>query len=153
MGWERGKASLGVEGIMGAPVRGADDGKPSKTGPKSEPPKDPPKDVGAAPSSRATEVPDPPWRRKPRRELFEGDVAIVELRSRLVLESERIPGPAVPLSTDATFSGVLRLTSGVAMAAVVVGVAGYLWGFELSTKMPELTPASGHFNLTIRRPP
>jgi len=132
---------------MGAPVRGADDGKPSKTGPKSEPPKDPPKDVGAAPSSRATEVPDPPWRRKPRRELFEGDVAIVELRSRLVLESERIPEPAVPLSTDATFSGVLRLTSGVAMAAVVVGVAGYLWGFELSTKMPELTPASGQANV------
>src|SRR5215472_19208024 len=102
MGWERGKASLGVEGIMGAPVRGSDDGKPSKTGPKSEPP-------------------DPPWKRKPRRELFEGDVAIAELRSRLALESERIPEPAIPFSTAPTFSGVLRLMRGVAMAAAVAG--------------------------------
>jgi hypothetical protein len=33
--------------------------------------------------------------------------------------------------------------SGVAMAAAVAGVAGYLWAFKLSTKKPELTPASG----------
>jgi len=126
---------------MGAPVRGSDDGKPSKTGPKSEPPKD----VGAAPSSRATEVPDPPWKRKPRREVFEGDVAAVELRSRLA--PERIPEPAVRFSTAPASSGVLRLMSGVAMAAAVAGVAGYLWGFKLSTKMPELTPASGQANV------
>ena len=130
---------------MGAPVRGADDGKPSKTGPKSELPKDPPKDVGAAPSSRATEVPDPPWRRKPRRDVFEGDVAVLELRSRLA--PERIPEPAVRFSTAPTFSGVLRLMSGVAMAAAVAGTAGYLWGFKLSTKMPELTPASSQANV------
>jgi hypothetical protein len=128
---------------MGAPVRGSDDVKPSKTGPKSEPPKE----VGAAPSSRVTEVPDPPWKRKSRGELFEGDVAIVELRSRLALESERVPEPAVPLSTDPTFSGVLRLMSGVATAAAVAGIAGYLWAFKLSTKMPELTPASGQANI------
>ena len=126
---------------MGAPVRESDDGKPSK----SEPPKDTPKDVGAAPSSRATEVPDPPWRRKPRRDVFEGDVAIVELRSRL--SPERIPEPAVRFSTAPTFSGVLPLMSGVAMAVAVAGVAGYLWGFKLSTKMPELTPASGQANV------
>jgi len=126
---------------MGAPVRESDDGKPSK----SEPPKDTPKDVGAAPSSRATEVPDPPWKRKPRRDVFEGDVAIVELRSRL--SPERIPEPAVRFSTAPTFSGVLPLMSGVAMAVAVAGVAGYLWGFKLSTKMPELTPASGQANV------
>ena len=130
---------------MGAPVRGSDDGKPSKTGPKSEPPKDTPKDVGAVPSSRATEVPDPPWKRKPRRDVFEGDVALVELRSRL--RAERIPEPAVAFSTAPTSSGVLRLMSGVAMAAAVAGVAGYLWAFKLSTKMPELTPASGRANV------
>jgi hypothetical protein len=139
-----------MEGIMGAPVRESDDGKPSKTEPKSKPPKnapakDTPKDVGTAPSSRATEVPDPPWKRKPRREVFEGDVAAVELRSRLW--PERIPEPAVPFSTAPTFSGVLRLMSGVAMAAAVAGVAGYLWGFKPSAKMPELTPASGHANV------
>ena len=126
---------------MGAPVRESDDGKPSE----SEPPKDTPKDVGAAPSSRATEVPDPPWKRKPRRDVFEGDVAIVELRSRL--SPERIPEPAVRFSTAPTFSGVLPLMSGVAMAVAVAGVAGYLWGFKLSTKMPELTPASGQANV------
>ena len=135
---------------MGAPVRESDDGKPSKTEPKSEPPKnapakDTPKDVGAVPSSRATEVPDPPWKRKPRREVFEGDVAAVELRSRLA--PERIPEPAVQFSTAPTFSGVLPLMSGVAMAVAVAGVAGYLWGFKLSTKMPELTPASGQANV------
>jgi hypothetical protein len=136
---------------MGAPVRESDDGKPSKSQPsKSEPPKnepakDTPNDVGAAPSSRATEVPDPPWRRKPRRDVFEGDVAIVELRSRLA--PERIPEPVVRFSTAPTSSGVLRLMSGVAMTAAVAGVAGYLWGFKLSTKMPELTPASGHANV------
>src|SRR5215475_14028833 len=124
---------------MGAPVRGSDYGKPSKSGPA--------KDVGAGPSSHVTEMPDPPWKRKPRRELFEGDVAIVELRSRLALESEQIPEPAVPFSTAPTFSGVVRLISGVAMAAAVAAGAGYVWGFKLSPKMPELTPASSQANV------
>src|SRR5258708_24593479 len=114
---------------MGAPVRESDDSKPSKTEPKSAPPKNapaknPPKDVGAALSSRATEVPDPPWKRKPRRDVFEGDVALVELRSRLA--AERIPEPAVRFSTAPTYSGLLRLMRGVAMAAAVAHVAGYL---------------------------
>ncbi len=33
------------------------------------------------------------------------------------------------------------------MVAAVAGIAGYLWGFKLSTKMPELTPASGRANV------
>jgi hypothetical protein len=141
---------------MGAPVRESDEGRSSKTEPKSEPPrnalaKDTPKDVGA-PSSRVTEVPGPPWKRKLRREVFEGDVALVELRSRLALGSERIPEPAVPFSTVPTFSGVLRLMSGVAMAAAVAGVAGYLSGFKLSAKMPEQTPASGQANVLPELP-
>jgi hypothetical protein len=77
--------------------------------------------------------------------VFEGDVAIVELRS--LLAPERIPEPAVRFSTAPTFSGVLPLMSGVAMAVAVAGVAGYLWGFKLSTKMPELTLASGQANV------
>jgi hypothetical protein len=138
---------------MGAPVRESYDSKSSKTKPKSErpqnaPAKDTPKDVGAAPASRAMEMPDPPWKRKPRREVFEGDVAAVELRSRLALGSERIPEPAALFSTAPKSSGVLRLMSGVAMAAAVAGVAGYFWGFKLSTKMPELTPASSHANVS-----
>jgi len=136
---------------MGAPVRESDDGKAPKSEPpknelpKNEPAKDTPKDVGAAPSRRATEVPDPPWKRKPRRDVFEGDVAVVELRSRLA--PERIPEPPVRFSTAPTFSGVLPLMSSVATAAAVAGVAGYLWGFKLSTEMPELAPASGQANV------
>ena len=112
---------------MGAPVREFDDGKASKTQSKTEPPinapvKNTPKDVGVAPSSRGVEVPDPPWKRKPRRGVFEGDVAAVELRSRLALGSERIPEPAVRFSTAPTFSGVLPLMSGVAMAAALAGI-------------------------------
>ena len=104
---------------------GALDGKLSKSEPgKNEPAKDTPGDVGAAPSGRATEVPDPPWRRKRRRDVFEGDVAVLELRSRLA--PERIPEPAVRFSTAPTFSGVLPLMSSVAMTAAVAGVAGYL---------------------------
>jgi hypothetical protein len=128
---------------MRARVQEFDDARPSKSGLA----KDSPKDVGAAPSGGATEVPAQPWRRKPRHEAFEGDVAFVELRSRLAQRPERIPVPVVPLSTGPTFSGVLRLTSGVVMAATAVGVAGYLWGTKLSTKMPELTPASGQANI------
>src|SRR5215813_5118332 len=136
---------------MGAPVRESDDGKAPKSEPpknelpKNEPAKDTPKDVGAAPSRRATQVPDPPWKRKPRRDVFEGDVAVVELRSRLA--PERIPEPAVRFSTAPTFSGVLPLMSGVAMAAAAAGVAGYLWGSKLSTEMPEPTPASSQANV------
>ncbi|HKD30694.1 MAG TPA: hypothetical protein VKC66_32900 [Xanthobacteraceae bacterium] len=107
--------------------------------------KDTPKDVGAAPSGRATEVPDPPWKRKSRRDVFEGDVAVVELRSRLA--PERIPEPAVRFSTAPTVSGVLPLMRGVAMAAAAAGVAGYFWGSKLSTKMPEPTPASSQSNV------
>jgi hypothetical protein len=133
---------------MGAPVQGFDDGKPSKSDPpKNAPAKDPPKDVGAAPSGRAMEVPAAPWKRKPLHEVFEGDVAVVQLRSRLALTAEQIPEPEVLYSSASTFSGVLRVTSGVAMAATVVGLAGYLWGFKLSTKTPELTPASGQVNV------
>jgi hypothetical protein len=138
---------------MGAPVRESDDGKASKSEPKNEPAKNAPsrnerskaapKDVGAAPSSRATEAPAPPWKRKPRRGVFEGDVAVLELRSRLALGSERIPEPAEPISTAPASSGILRLMSGIAMAAAVAGVVGYFCGFRLSSKTPEPALASG----------
>lgn len=113
---------------MGAPVQESDDDKPSKSGP----PKNMPKDVGAARSSHPTEGTATPWRRKRGRDVFEGDVAVVELRSRLALGTERIPEP-VPSSTAPMFTGVLWLMSGIATAAAVAGVAGYLWGFKLST--------------------
>jgi hypothetical protein len=134
---------------MGAPVREFDDGKLWKTEPpRTEPPKtvpakDTPKDVGVAPSSYAREVPpSPPWKRKRRHEVFEGDVAVKELRSALA--PERIPEP-ISSSTAPTSSG--RLMSGITMTAVVAGVAGFLWGAKVSTKGPEVAPASGQANV------
>src|SRR5713101_6260055 len=162
---------------MGAPVRESDDSEPLKDEPlkneplkneslkpeslkpgslknessKNQPSKDEPKNVGAAPSSGTTEAPEPPWKRKTRRSVFEGDVAVVELRSRLALAPERVPEPAVPISTVSTFAAVLRLMGGVLMAAAVAGDAGYLWGFRLSTKSPQLAPASDQANVLPAR--
>jgi hypothetical protein len=104
--------------------------------------KDESKNVRAAPSSRTSEGPEPPWKRKTRRGAFEGDVAVVELRSRLALGPEQIWEPAAPTSNAPTFGAVLRLMGGVVTAAAVAGVAGYLWGFRLSTQSPQLAPAS-----------
>jgi hypothetical protein len=128
---------------MGAPVRGADDSKPLE----NEPSKDAPKEAGAAPSSTTTEAPEPPWKRKTQRGVFEGDVAVVELRSRLALAPDRIPEPAVPVSAASKFTAVLRLTGVVLMAATMAGVTGYLWGFRLSTKSPRLAHTSDQANV------
>jgi hypothetical protein len=115
---------------MGASVRESDYGKPSK----SESPKN--ASANGTPPSHATEVADAPWKRSRRREVFEGDVTLVELPSRF--GPERIPEP-VPLSTAPTFSGLPRAIGAVAMTAAAAGVAGYIWGFKLSTKIPELS--------------
>lgn len=132
---------------MVAPVRESDDGKPSKGEPlRSALAKGAPKPVTIASSGRVTEeAPDVPWRRSRRREAFEGDVSLAELRSRL--GPERVPEPFVAPSTAPAFSGLLRLTSAVAMVAAVAGAAGYLWGFRLSTKTPEPTHASRQANV------
>jgi hypothetical protein len=120
--------------------------RPSKTEPK--PAKEAPRDVGVAPSSCATEAPNPPWKRKSRSNVFEGDVALVELRSQLARKAERIPEPAVLFSPAPMSSGVLRLMGGVAMVVVVVGIAGYLLGFKLSIQKSDLTSASGQTDVS-----
>jgi hypothetical protein len=114
---------------------------------KNQPSKDEPKNVHAAPSSRTTEAPEPPWKRKARRDVFEGDVAVVELRSRLAKAPERVLEPAVPPSTPPTVGAGVRLMGGVLMAAAVAGIAGYFWGFRLSTQSPQLAPASDQANV------
>jgi len=110
---------------------------------KNQPSKDKPKNVDDGPSGRATEAPEPPWKGKARRGVFEGDVAVVELRSRLALASERILEPVAPNPTVPTGAALLRLTGGVLMAVAVAGVTGYLWGFRLSTKSPAPVDARG----------
>jgi hypothetical protein len=89
----------------------------------------------------------PPWKRKARRGVFEGDVAVVELRSRLALGSERVPEPAVPPPTVPTVAAAGRLMGGVLMAAAVAGVAGYLWGIRLSTQSTQVAPTSDQSNV------
>jgi hypothetical protein len=114
---------------------------------KNQQSKNEPKNVGAEPPSRPTEAPEPPWKRKARRDVFEGDVAVVELRSRLALGSERVPEPVVSRSTVPPVTAVARLMGGVLMAAAVAGVTGYFWGFRLSTQSPQVEPASDQANV------
>jgi hypothetical protein len=105
------------------------------------------KNADAEPPGRPTEAPEPPpWKRKGRRDIFEGDVAVVELRSRLALGSERVPEPAAPRSTVPTVAAAVRLTGGVLLAAAVAGISGYFWGFKLSTQSPQAEPASNQAN-------
>jgi hypothetical protein len=157
-----------VEGIMGAPVRESNDSDPLKNetlknepskneslkpeslkpeSSKNQPPKDEHKNVRAASPSRTMEAPEPPWKRKARRGVFEGDVAVVELRSRLAMAPERVLEPAVPPSTTPTVGGGVRLMGGVFMAAAVAGIAGYFWGFKLSTQSPQVAPTSDQANV------
>jgi hypothetical protein len=115
---------------------------------KNQHSKDEPKNAGAEPPGRPTEAPEPPpWKRKGRRNIFEGDVAVVELRSRLALGSERVPEPVVPRSTVPAVAAVARLMGGVLLAAAVAGISGYFWGFRLSTQSPQEEPASNQANV------
>jgi hypothetical protein len=147
-GQEHEGQSDSVEGIMGAPVRESNDSEPLKSElsksetPKNQPLKDALKDVGPMPSSRRVEAPKPPSKRRMRHGVFKGDVAIVELRSRLTLAPERIPEPVAPVSTVPTFVAALRVLVGLLLTATAAGVAGYLWGVSPLTKSPELAPAS-----------
>src|SRR5258708_7316137 len=113
---------------------------------KNQPPKDESKNVRAAPPSRTLEAPEPPWKRKARRGVFEGDVAVVELRSRLAKAPERVLEPAVPPSTTPTVGAHVRLMSGALVAAAVAGIAGYFLGFCVSTPSPPLAPPSAPAN-------
>jgi hypothetical protein len=132
--------SLKPESLKPEPLKN----EPSKNEPSKNQPS---KDIAAAPPNRPTEVPEPPWKRKVRRGIFEGDVAVVELRSRLALGSERVPEPAASPSAVPTVAAISRLMGGVLMAAAVAGVTGYFWGFRLSTKPPEVAPASDQANI------
>jgi hypothetical protein len=138
---------------MGAPVRESDDSESSKDEPlknepsKNEPSKEISREAGAAPSSRATEAPEPPWKRKTQRRVFEGDVAVVELRSRLALTPDRILEPSTPVSTVPKFAAVLRFMIIVSVAAAMAGVTGYLLGLRLSTKPPQFALASDQANV------
>jgi hypothetical protein len=92
------------------------------------------------------EPPEPPWKRKSQQGVFAGDVAVVELRSRLALAPDRIPEPQSPASTRVLVAAG-QLTGIIVIAASVAGVVGYLWGSAPSTKPPHLAGTSNHAEL------
>jgi len=151
---------------MNSPVREPDDNEPLKDGPlKDAPLKDEPKRArrsdqnsnlndapkrGDAVPSRTMpeppEPPEPPWKRKTQHGVFAGDVAAVELRSRLALVPDRIPEPP-PASAARVFVAVGQLIGVILVAAAVAGVVGYLWSSAPSAKPPRRVLASNQADL------
>src|SRR5712691_562928 len=99
-----------MERVMSSPVREPEANGPLEDGPLNYAPKrfrrpdqDPnlagaPTRVDAAPPRGMPEPSEPPWKRKPQRGAFAGDVAVAELRSQLALMPDRIPEPQLPTS-------------------------------------------------------
>ena len=71
------------------------------------------------------ETAEPPWRRKKSPAMFEGDVAIKELRERLALAPDQIPEPA-PSAPGGSVLGVVARLVGV-MVLAAGGALGFLW--------------------------
>ena len=89
--------------------------------------------VNTAPWPHTLEPPEPPWKGKKRRGAFAGDVAVVELRTKLALAPDRIPEP-LPDSAARVFGGVGRFIG--VIAVVAIGAVGYLWGQAWRTALP-----------------
>jgi len=66
-----------------------------------------------------------PWKRKKRPPIFEGDVAIKELRARLALAPDQMPEPPLYKASDPIFAVVARLMGVMVLAAA--GALGFLW--------------------------
>ena len=71
------------------------------------------------------ETAEPPWRRKKSPAMFEGDVAIKELRERLALAPDQLPEPA-PVRAGGALIGVVARLMGV-MVLAAAGALGFLW--------------------------
>jgi hypothetical protein len=122
-----------------------DDGVPAKNEPpKEDSPKGgvPPQKADAAPADIPTKASRPRRKSKTQREVFAGDLAAVELRSRLALMRDGIPQPAESVSAAPRFAVFTRVAGGVLMAAAAAGVVGYLLGFKLSSNGPQLPPVA-----------
>ena len=66
-----------------------------------------------------------PWKRKKRPPIFEGDVAIKELRARLALAPDQMPEPPLYRASDPIFAVVARLMG--VMVLATAGALGFLW--------------------------
>jgi hypothetical protein len=128
---------------MSVPIRESDDG-PSKDGrlnyapnkarhpEHDQGPPGAPQKVVSTPQRGSSET--PPWRRSKRFDAFAGDVAIAELRTRL-LSPDRLPEPP-SVSAGSKFSLAGRL-AGVVMVAAA-GVIGYRLGLAPSASPQQI---------------
>jgi len=87
------------------------------------------------PGTQSFRMLEPPWRRKAARPSFEGDIAIMELRSRLALAPDEIPDPQFDrppgrlLGSRGRFACIVMLAAG--------GTLGYFW-----LSVPQSKPAA-----------
>jgi hypothetical protein len=79
------------------------------------------RDSGAAQASAADSL----WKRKKRQDVFEGDAALRELRSRLASAPDQTPEPPLYQAKTPIFAAVARLMGVMVLAAV--GALGFLW--------------------------
>jgi hypothetical protein len=98
---------------------------------------DAPKGVGTDPSGRTAETLEP-WKRKTRRQVFEGGPE----HQGLALRPDRIPESSLAVSTAQTFPAVIGVAGVFFMTATIAGVMGYLSGFSQSIDTPQPDLAS-----------
>jgi hypothetical protein len=88
--------------------------------------------------------PDPPWKGRRRADIFEGDVAIVELRNSLALAPDVVPAPPVRPERMPLSPIIARL--GVVGALAVVGTYGIVW-LTAHTSASPVRPAAPAANM------
>jgi hypothetical protein len=103
-------------------------------------------DSGAAQASGASSF----WKRKKRPEVFEGDAAVKELRSRLASAPDQTPEPPLYQTKTPIFASVVRLASIMVLAAV--GALGFLWiTAPRGAPHPQITSQPGEVALASYR--
>jgi hypothetical protein len=98
----------------------------------------------AAPVPEVAPALEAPWTHKTRkksRAVFEGDVAVMELRARLALAPDQIPEP---LPSGGPNFGVVARLAGV-MVVTTMGVLGFLWITAPRAAAPEIAGLSDGF--------
>ena len=88
--------------------------------------------------------PDPPWKGRRRADIFEGDVAIVELRNSLALAPDIVPAPPVRPERMPLSPIIARL--GVVGALAVAGTYGIVW-LTAHTSASPARPAAPAVNM------
>jgi hypothetical protein len=88
--------------------------------------------------------PNPPWKGRRRSDIFEGDVAIVELRNSLALAPDMVPAPPVRPERMPLSPIIARL--GVVGALAIAGTYGIVW-LTAHTSASPVRPAAPAANM------